>query len=201
LLTEAGQVFALGDDEHGQCAGVNAGSSPVAVPSAQRVAGVAAGVCHSIAWDIAGDAYAWGHAGSGRLGLGQAQQHLRAPVRVTRLSEPVCMASCGANFTMFVTSAGRMLWACGGNQYGQLGLAVEDRASREVPTKTGFPYEGEEILRLACGANHVLCMTRQPTAAGRQCSPQARSRSRAHFDLRLIRKEQQQQQQRPRDWP
>ena len=86
LLTEAGKVFALGDDEFGQTAGAGGqltelcslltdclkqgGTAAVPLPSAELVVGwtrqqqlwripcsltgVAAGACHSLAWDAAG---------------------------------------------------------------------------------------------------------------------------------------------------
>lgn len=54
FVTEAGRVFALGDDEFGQCAGQAKGTAAVPLPSAQKALGVAAGACHSMAWDAAG---------------------------------------------------------------------------------------------------------------------------------------------------
>lgn len=162
LLTEAGHIFALGDNEHGQCAGTGSGVAAITLPSSHTAVGVAAGACHSVAWDRTGSAFSWGHGGSGRLGLGDAQ-HRGSPHRVEALHEAVCMASCGANFTLFLSERGR-LWACGGNNYGQLG--VDDGSSmRLVPVLIELPHrEDEVVVTVQCGANHALCLTRATTA-------------------------------------
>lgn len=103
ILTQAGTVFAIGDDEHGQCAGNGTGQVPVPLPEVQEgVAGVAAGACHSVAWCNDGMAFTWGHGGAGRLGHGTVDSH-RTPLRVQALSElKVVHSCCGANFTIFV---------------------------------------------------------------------------------------------------
>lgn len=165
LLTEAGCVFALGDDEHGQCAGVNSGTIATPLPTSEPVAGVAAGACHSVAWDHAGSAFAWGHGGSGRLGVGSSQ-HRRKPTRLEAIRDHVvCGVSCGANFTLFVTESGRGLWACGANQYGQLGVGEVDKVVRETPVRVELPFRGD-IVRLECGTYHALCITSQSAASG-----------------------------------
>jgi len=158
MLTEAGNVFALGDDEHGQCAGVGTGFVAVSLPRGQPIVGVSAGACHSVAWDHNGSVFSWGHGGSGRLGVGGTRNR-RAPARVEMIQDRVVSARCGANFTVFVSSSGRSLWACGGNQYGQLGVGGENRTACEVPVPLGFPQNGQEVVSLECGANHVLCLT------------------------------------------
>mmetsp|Transcript_136079 Transcript_136079/g.261374 ORF Transcript_136079/g.261374 Transcript_136079/m.261374 type:complete len:1391 (+) Transcript_136079:127-4299(+) len=161
LLTEVGSLFALGDDEHGQCAGINSGMVAIPLPTEHAVVGISAGACHSGAWDCTGSAFTWGHAGSGRLGL-DGTCNRRTPARVHKLLEPVHRVSCGANFTFFVTNYGRSLWACGGNQYGQLGLGGADRSPQAVPVRVGFPRADDSVIDLQCGANHVLCITSSP---------------------------------------
>eukprot|EP00929_Paragymnodinium_shiwhaense_P090480 TRINITY_DN50677_c0_g1_i2.p1 TRINITY_DN50677_c0_g1~~TRINITY_DN50677_c0_g1_i2.p1 ORF type:complete len:1260 (+),score=307.78 TRINITY_DN50677_c0_g1_i2:229-4008(+) len=203
LLTEAGRIFALGDDEHGQCAGVSNGSVSVTLPAgAGTIAGVAAGACHSAAWDANGDAFVWGHSGGGRLGL-KSHGHCHRALKVDGLEAQCVRAiSCGANFTFFATvprapwetggmqgAAATALWACGGNQYGQLGLGAADRKLYEapIPAALGLPLRDsssaalataaaappEEVVALECGAHHVLCLTRRllissPPAGGQQ---------------------------------
>ncbi|CAK8988281.1 RCC1 and BTB domain-containing protein 2 (Chromosome condensation 1-like) (Regulator of chromosome condensation and BTB domain-containing protein 2) [Durusdinium trenchii] len=153
FLTEAGRVFALGDDEFGQCAGSGSGAAAIPLPSAQMAVGVAAGACHSFAWDTEGSAFSWGHGGNGRLGLGSSH-HRSSPHKVDVAK--VCGVSCGANFSFFVTDLGR-LWACGGNHYGQLG----NNESTSSATTTPVPVHlDEEVVGIACGANHVICLTR-----------------------------------------
>ncbi|CAE8602220.1 unnamed protein product, partial [Polarella glacialis] len=166
LLTEAGRIFALGDDEHGQCAGAGSGTAAISFPSSHAAVGVAAGACHSIAWDRTGVAFAWGHGGSGRLGVG-GSNHRSCPERVEALPESVCTVACGANFSLFVTDRGQRLWACGGNRYGQLGLGAGGKTRpEEVPVPADLPQSsGEEIVGLACGANHALCLTRRTVRA------------------------------------
>eukprot|EP00930_Biecheleria_cincta_P033280 TRINITY_DN23043_c0_g2_i1.p1 TRINITY_DN23043_c0_g2~~TRINITY_DN23043_c0_g2_i1.p1 ORF type:complete len:1442 (+),score=226.71 TRINITY_DN23043_c0_g2_i1:32-4327(+) len=179
LLTEAGCVFALGDDEHGQCAGCSSGQAALPFQTSQRdIAGVAAGASHCVAWDRKGAAFTWGHGGAGRLGLG-GTKHQKTPACVETLSElKVVLARCGANFTVFVTSMVRGgsqhhrpevgIWACGGNQYGQCACL---KTQIYVPTSIAFPFEGRclfgthgisAVEGLECGANHVLCLARPP---------------------------------------
>jgi len=160
LLLDSGQVHALGDDEYGQCAGCGSGEVRVRMPSDQPVIGIAAGTCHSLAWDSSGVAYAWGHGGAGRLGTGSAH-HCSSPCRLTMLQDPVSAISCGANFTIFATGSGHGLWACGGNQYGQLGLDLPLSAQQHSPRRLDFPRPTEVVVQLACGTNHALCMTQQ----------------------------------------
>lgn len=179
LLTEAGCVFALGDDEHGQCAGCSSGHVAVTLPTSQQgIAGIAAGASHCVAWDRNGAAFTWGHGGAGRLGLG-GTNHQKTPAHVEALSElEVVHARCGANFTVFVTSMVRgtsqhsspevKIWTCGGNQYGQCACP---NTQIYVPISIMFPFDdcwksGTHGIRavegLECGANHVLCLARPP---------------------------------------
>jgi len=167
LLTQAGRLFALGDDEHGQCAGVNNGTAAVPLPTPHPVVGIAAGACHSATWDSVGSTFTWGHGGNGRLGLGHSQ-HCRSPSAVKVLGdERICGVDCGANFTLFTTAAFRGLWSCGSNRYGQLGLGTTEYSMSEVPVRMNFPPSGQELVSVRCGANHALCITRGLSAEER----------------------------------
>ncbi|CAE7563111.1 Herc4, partial [Symbiodinium necroappetens] len=189
FLTEAGCIFALGDDDFGQCAGSGGGTAAIPLPSSAMAVGVAAGACHSLAWDATGAAFAWGHGGSGRLGLGGACKR-PSPQRVD-LAKPVCAASAGANFSLFVVNSGEELFACGGNQYGQLGI---DASQAFTPVSVQIPLaEDEVITAVASGTNHVICLTQtdgdpadsQATvwawgcASSGQCGPNAAFESQA----------------------
>ncbi|CAK0830176.1 unnamed protein product, partial [Prorocentrum cordatum] len=165
LLTEVGRVFALGDDEHGQCGGNSTGGAALAFPTRDAIVGIAAGACHSAAVDAAGRVFAWGCGGNGRLGLGGGPAHCRSPAPVDLGGEPACDVGCGANFTLFVTRGGAALWGCGSNRCGQLGLGAADRAAHEAPERLDFPRRGDEIVGLACGSNHALCLTRGASTA------------------------------------
>ncbi|CAE7948641.1 HERC1 [Symbiodinium sp. KB8] len=191
LLTKAGSVFAIGEDDYGQCSGC--GTGQVAIAEASRGAtefphvctgaiGVAAGACHSVAWGKGG-AFSWGHGGAGRLGLGSTD-HQRLPVQIQAFNGlSVLHASCGANFTVFVTAPSRVavagsgvrVWSCGGNQYGQLGIGEMEASSQILtPRIVDFALLGgsasrtrgthgiEAVEGLECGAHHVICLTRPP---------------------------------------
>jgi len=170
LLTDTGITYALGDDEYGQCAGVGTGEAKVPIPTQHAIIGVAAGTCHSLAWDQLGSAFAWGHGGAGRLGIGSTQ-HCSYPSRLSKLQEPVSDISCGANFTVFATNNGQSLWACGGNQHGQLGLALPLHAQQHTPEKLDLPRPAEVVCQLQCGTNHTLCMTRAVSASDAEARP------------------------------
>lgn len=78
--------------------------------------------------------------------------------------EPLRAVACGAEHRAFLAVSG-LLYCCGRNQHGQLGLG--DRTSRGEPTLVPIPTaaaDGAQTVRaVACGARHTVAVT----AAGR----------------------------------
>lgn len=163
--TSDGQVFAWGDNRHGQL-GIDSTLSFVAQPiSASRytaltghnVTRIAAGEHHSVALTSAGDVYAWGYNGYGQVGDG-TRNDARSPVRIgTDLplgSSVATRIAAGAYHTVAVISSG-IGYAWGANDSGQLGSG--DAAARNWPTLVLKGAMGSHsIVEVSAGAHHTV---------------------------------------------
>ncbi|QOJ14065.1 MAG: hypothetical protein HRU75_05205 [Planctomycetia bacterium] len=83
------------------------------------VVDIAMGRYHSAAVTSDGSLWMWGSNAFGELGQGYNGGSSQLPVRVTDLSDVVAV-DCGHSHTLALRTDGT-LWACGWNQYGQLG--------------------------------------------------------------------------------
>lgn len=109
------------------------------------------------------NAYVWGYNNTGELGLGHAAR-VFAPAPA-RLPKRVVDVQGGANFTVALTSKGKVLtW--GGNEHGQLGDG--SRVARTTPRIVRLPG-GAKAAAVAAGTDHVVVLTRdgQVVAWGR----------------------------------
>ena len=184
-LQSDGMVWAWGDNEFGQL-GNTSGPVPVVTPSSipvqvlnplgsnlTLVTKIAAGGGHSLA--LAGlepskPVYAWGYNSNGQLGqqsnpgfanLSTSTNRYSA-VEVTKadgtiLSNVTDIAAGGAH-SLFLDSGGNVLWACGSNFYGQLGVGVSgdtkdrNRGVVQVVGLTGI------FSQVAAGSAHSLAL-------------------------------------------
>jgi alpha-tubulin suppressor-like RCC1 family protein len=125
----------------------------------QRIRLAAAGWCHLAVVAEDGAVYTCGAGLNGRLGLGDVQprrQLTRVPQAVFAGSH-VVMVACGGGHTVAVTAAGHV-WACGYNDYGQLG--VGDTAHRLGFTKVDAgQLGGARIVMAACGWYHSVVVS------------------------------------------
>jgi alpha-tubulin suppressor-like RCC1 family protein len=112
----------------------------IKLPVTTKVKAIAAGSDYSLALTEAGEVYAWGWSYYGQcrnIGLGNREQDLLlTPTRVAGLAKVKAIAA-GSDHSLVLTEAGEV-YACGDNQYGQLGLG--DRESRLTPVRVpGLP--------------------------------------------------------------
>ncbi|CAK9012900.1 Probable E3 ubiquitin-protein ligase HERC3 (HECT domain and RCC1-like domain-containing protein 3) (HECT-type E3 ubiquitin transferase HERC3) [Durusdinium trenchii] len=148
-------VLGLGDEENR--------SEPKLVRGALEgnpVVQIAAGAMHCCAVTVTGRVYAWGLNKHGQLGLPDdvEREQLLQPVRVG-LSRTVRSASCGVKHSVFVTEAG-VVYACGKNSKGQLGLPGKPRAKVSPPRVVEALKDFESpALQAACGEFHTVVLT------------------------------------------
>lgn len=88
-----------------------------------KVVQIATGAMHAMAVTDQGAVYGWGNNSHGQLGMGKADVHKFSPTRIQALgAENQCkQVACGENHTVFLMVS-KLVWACGSNEFGQLGL-------------------------------------------------------------------------------
>ena len=124
----------------------------------ERVRQASAGSVHSVVVTEAGELYAMGYNGEGRLGLGSSASVDGGAPFCTRKSEPTLVetlagtpvvdVAAGLDHTLARTADGR-IFSWGGNDHGQTGLGIEAGRGadlREVltPTEIEAPFRRAE---------------------------------------------------------
>jgi len=100
--------------------------------------------------------FAWGRNKEGQLGLPECD-HYTSPKQVKALQNyQVVSVACGKSHSLFLTSSGD-LFACGNNEFGQLGLGLDvSRCSDVVQIKS---LEGIPFAQIAAGYWHSLAVS------------------------------------------
>ncbi|KAJ6230682.1 hypothetical protein M0813_06470 [Anaeramoeba flamelloides] len=101
--------------------------------------------------------YASGSNADGRLGLGQNIEGERMPVYVQDKVIKIFTGSVATNF-FFITSKPDLLYACGNNDSGELG--VDSRVSPSTPTAVKN-FKGSEILTVSLGQDLTLLINNE----------------------------------------
>jgi len=151
-LTEAGEVLAWGGNEYGQLGdgSKSARHKPVKViPGGVKV--IAAGWYHSLAVLDTGEVLTWGlcsvlaRAGS---------KYALTPIKVEGLPHTIRQIAAGGTHSLALADEGGIgvLWAWGGNEYGQLGDGSMSRRLTPVPV-------ANDIQRVAAGYYHSVAIT------------------------------------------
>uniref|UniRef100_H3CY63 HECT domain-containing protein n=1 Tax=Tetraodon nigroviridis TaxID=99883 RepID=H3CY63_TETNG len=158
----SGHVFSWGAAEDGQL-GLNPNPlsgrpSMVTIPLRVPVVQVACGKSHSVALTTGGDVLSWGSNSYGQLGLGTEVPSQETPALVAGLvGVPVSQISAGATHTMFLTLAG-LVYCCGANQSGQLGLnRVDEKGRFDVCMVPRLRPLG--VCFISCGEAHTAALT------------------------------------------
>lgn len=175
-LSVDGRCYTWGRNEGGQLGhgdlSIHHGPTVVAALSKHKVVRAAAGRTHTVVVTADGDSFSWGGNKHGQLGSGSIKSEVeKSPVKAS-VSGATTVA-CGADFTMWLTSApGASILAAGLPQYGQLG----DGSDHEYNAKDGavkLMYEAhphpkaiaslaaKAINRIACGNNHTVAADEQ----------------------------------------
>ncbi|XP_029115119.1 E3 ISG15--protein ligase Herc6-like [Scleropages formosus] len=166
-LCESGQVFAWGRSSEGQLGIGNTENHitkprEVSTPRLQcmpiPIVQVACGNQHSLALTVGGDVYSWGVNRFGQLGHPKEVSTLAIPSRIQSLTGvPVTQICAGGEHSLVLGLSG-LVYCCGANGSGQLGLNRVDEKGRfnvcVVPALREL-----SISSISCGEAHTAVLT------------------------------------------
>uniref|UniRef100_H2S6M8 HECT domain-containing protein n=1 Tax=Takifugu rubripes TaxID=31033 RepID=H2S6M8_TAKRU len=162
-VSACGRVFSWGAAESGQLGTDQMSSRPrqdltVPIPLPVPVIQVACGKSHSVALTKGGDVLSWGSNFFGQLGLGKGIQSQPRPALIYHLTGvAVSQVSAGATHTMVLTLPG-LVYCCGANQSGQLGLnRVDEKGNFNVCMVPALRPLG--VTFISCGEAHTAVLT------------------------------------------
>lgn len=179
LLTETGDAYVMGRNDHGQLACPDLLSRPhpvrCSLPSSSPdpVVTAACGRSHTLLVTKSGACYAAGLNSSGNLGVSYVSNS-REPdaVKWTRVAIPskekIISVAAGAEFSVWACASGSV-YSAGSGQYGQLGngrtgehiLSKRSLAYDNVGTPQRVLFPGQEqvsIVQVAAGTNHSVAL-------------------------------------------
>ena len=117
---------------------------------------VAAGAFHTMCVTGDGAVFAFGSSSYGQLGFGDTETRNVPTLLRGELENKSVMQVAAAGHSVFVTKDG-LVYACGLNDEGQLGVGDTDR--RLVPTLVPGQLQGKTAVYVAAGDEHTLCIT------------------------------------------
>ncbi|NLH98444.1 MAG: cadherin-like domain-containing protein, partial [Chthonomonadales bacterium] len=173
-LSADGKLWAWGANAWGQLGlGDNAdrsGPIEVAAFSGQTIRAIAAGSEHTLAATDDGTFWSWGRNDIGQLGLGDTTAR-NTPQAVAALSGRVVIGVAAGWYHSLAITSGGELWACGYNDYGQLGLGTTSDCLSPARVTA---LAGLRVTRVSAGYEHTLVMTsdRRLWACGRNSDGQ-----------------------------
>ncbi|WP_257449697.1 RCC1-like domain-containing protein [Archangium lipolyticum] len=107
--------------------------APVQVPGLTGVISVSAGYAHSLAVRNDGSVWGWGWSNRNQLGIGPTSaRNQPSPVRMAAVTNATAVAA-GHDYSIVVAGSSNTLWACGQNNYGNLGDGTTN--SRATPVQ------------------------------------------------------------------
>ncbi|XP_032598724.1 probable E3 ubiquitin-protein ligase HERC4 isoform X1 [Drosophila grimshawi] len=104
--------------------------------------------------------YCWGNASHGQLGLGgiEDEQILTPSKMPWQPDSAVNQIACGHRHTLFLTASGKV-YACGSNDYAQLGHELSSKRPRMSPFLQIPELVDCVITQIACGSRHSMALT------------------------------------------
>jgi alpha-tubulin suppressor-like RCC1 family protein len=156
-LGSTGQVYAWGNNYHGELGGAHQSNTPVPVdlPKGTVVTQVAAGDGTSMAVTAGGQVYSWGDNQYGQLGDGSNLQR-KTPVAVA-LPKQTKVVAVGTSYNYSIAlTAGGHVFTWGYNGSGQLGNGFA--TASEIPIRVKIPV-GVKITAIANGGYDALALT------------------------------------------
>ena len=121
-IDDYSNVWTFGDNSYGQLAR-DCGyfdEIPRQVTSLVDITRVACGNCHSICVDVSGNVFSFGDNTYGQRGVKKTPRNIRIPCKVD-IEENIIDVGCGL-FNSFFIDCNNLVWACGHNAFGQLGM-------------------------------------------------------------------------------
>ena len=157
-LDASGNVWAWGDDAHGQLGrgATLTATVPSVVPGLSNIVQVSAGDGSSMALDQNGSVWAWGNNYHGRLGDG-TWVNRSAPVRISGVQDIRILAASPGATSMALKRDGTV-WAWGINTDGQLGEGISSPTSSVPLQVAGLA----DVIAIAA-ASHLLAVKQDGT--------------------------------------
>ncbi|KAG7307788.1 hypothetical protein JYU34_006381 [Plutella xylostella] len=158
-LTNSGELYAWGANNHGQC-GLGTVTSKETTPQAITslvgvpIALIVCGSNHTFALSKSGAVFGWGKNTHGQLGLQDRENRCYPTHLKTLRNSKICHISCGEDFTAFLTLDGGV-FTCGAGEHGQTGHGGQK--DELVPRKV-MELMGSTVSQVACGRRHLLCL-------------------------------------------
>jgi hypothetical protein len=174
VLTSSGQLYAFGFNRYGQLGSTTNNGTATATPTPALVAlpgqigaitQVAAGGYHSLALTASGQLYAFGWNFYGQVGNETTNGKDTAnpnPAFVTLPAQVGAVTHIAAGaYHSVASTAGGQLYACGGNQTGQLGTATNNNTDKANPVPAQVALAGRvgSIAQIAGGDDDSLVVT------------------------------------------
>lgn len=160
-LTKAGTVMTWGANKRGQIGDgqLTSTTMPYVVTSLKHrpVVSISCGENHTIVLTAEGNLYSWGDNSQGQLGLSDTTNRLRPEAIKTLRSVKTVKIATGGAHSMFVASNG-LLFACGSNSHGQLGLQNAEIRTQTVPVVVDRLSELRTI-DVTCGKAQTYVIT------------------------------------------
>ncbi|KAJ3437475.1 hypothetical protein M0812_16638 [Anaeramoeba flamelloides] len=166
ILTESGKVWSLAEsNDYKEVPLLDADQStfeklrPVSFFEEKKlfVNSVVMGLCSGYYLCNGDRLYASGSNSEGRLGIGQNGGYIAMPVYVQDKVTKIFSGMYASNF-FFTTSQPDLLYGCGQNYYGELGIGGTEPP--KVPTVVE-DFQGSEILNVSSGLSHTTLITKK----------------------------------------
>jgi hypothetical protein len=162
IISNKGHLYTVGSNEYHQL-GYNRDSSRKFTQvdlQNDRVDFVACGAGHTICVLSDGQVLSFGDGSKGQLGHGKEHQRVSQPKVIKTLNRlKVVRVSCGECHSVFVTNDG-LLYACGDNRYGKLGLNQKQFTSIQFTPVCVDKYESLKVENISCGGCHMILIAK-----------------------------------------
>ncbi len=153
IVYEDGEIYGKGGNYYGHLAIGNANDE---IPTLTRlnigvrIESVTCGFCFTIALDISGNTYSFGHNPCGQLGLGH-KNDMHTP---TSMNMKEIVAICAGSAHVLMVDCSYNVYAHGLNTDGQLGIDQVNNDSVTIPTIVCTGFEA-----ISCGFNYSVILS------------------------------------------
>lgn len=134
LLDVNGTVWGCGSSSFGQLGSKSGAQNMARIEGLPRIEAIAAGFYHSLLLDERGSVWALGYNGNGEIGVGNSFSDISTPQKLEVLPT-IHSISTSYVHSMFLDTNG-VIWGCGRNSGGELGIPIGTGNSIFTPEKT-----------------------------------------------------------------
>ena len=156
-ISSTGLLYSSGSNQYGQLGipGGNRTAMTFITSAGATFTQIACGAYHTVALTSTGLLYAWGRNNVGQLGIGTlVDKNVLTPVIQPYGGVVFTQIACGTYHTVALTSTG-LLYACGRNQFGQLGDGTLINKTVLVP----MTLPSATFTKIACGLDYTIAIS------------------------------------------